>query len=600
MYTTASVFLTTLSRVGVTHIFANWGNDHPAFLEELERQRLEEGKPLLDIVTCPNEMVALSAAQGYASVTGKPAAVIVHVDVGTQALAGAVHNVDKGQAPVIIFAGAAPFSVSGELKGSKNEWPMWGQDAPDQSAIVRQFMRHTAQIMSGKTTAKQLMRAWQFATSGPQGPVYLWARRETLQEEVSDAIFCSQLDLTKWPSIQPGGLSPIAVERIVEALSSANFPLIIAANSGRNPRTVPLLTALCRSRSIAVYTSVCAALCIPYNEPYLIGSSVDGKNAFLELADVVILLEVGVPWIEASGTKLRDGARAFIIDSDPLKHNYGWSHVDAEMICTADAETALGQLVDAIRTADLSAANTQVVAQVAERRTRIQALHDKWMSDLAAAEAVQSVAGGIPSVHFILGALRDAVVSQTPSRGEKVLWLNEAISKHGEVWNHIQPVHPGSMITSGASSLGWALGASVGARLGAQVAGIDYDLVAAVVGDGTFLFGVPSTAYWMARRYNTPFLTVIFNNGGWASPRASLLGMHPDGLGSKVSGRQLSVGFGPEPDMPDYAQIAVAAGGAWGRRVKHADEIRAVLEEAVRVVVQEKRSAVVDCVIEQI
>lgn len=352
----------------------------------------------------------------------------------------------------------------------------------------------------------------------------MWARRETLQEEVSDAIFKSQLDLTKWPSIQPGGLSPIgmamqafflwtiltysvfwstAVERIVEALSSANFPLIIAANSGRNPRTVPLLTALCRSRSIAVYTSVCAALCIPHNEPYLIGSSVDGKNAFLELADVVILLEVGVPWIEASGTKLRDGARAFIIDSDPLKHNYGWSHVDAEMICTADAETALGQLVDAIRTADLSAANTQVVAQVAERRTRIQALHDKWMSDLAAAEAVQSVAGGIPSVHFILGALRDAVVSQTPSRGEKVLWLNEAISKHGEVWNHIQPVHPGSMITSGASSLGWALGAAVGARLGAQVAGIDYDLVAAVVGDGTYLFGVPSTAYWMARRYNT-------------------------------------------------------------------------------------------------
>lgn len=29
-------------------------------------------------------MVALSAAQGYAQVTGKPAAVIVHVDVGTQ------------------------------------------------------------------------------------------------------------------------------------------------------------------------------------------------------------------------------------------------------------------------------------------------------------------------------------------------------------------------------------------------------------------------------------------------------------------------------------------------------------------------------------
>lgn len=45
-------------------------------------------------------MVALSCAQGYAQVTGKPAAVIVHVDCGTQALAGAVHNVDRCRTPV--------------------------------------------------------------------------------------------------------------------------------------------------------------------------------------------------------------------------------------------------------------------------------------------------------------------------------------------------------------------------------------------------------------------------------------------------------------------------------------------------------------------
>lgn len=85
MYTTASVFFKALADAGVTHAFANWGNDHPALLEELERQRVEGGgKSSLDIITCPNEMVALSAAQGYAQVTNKPAVVIVHVDVGTQ------------------------------------------------------------------------------------------------------------------------------------------------------------------------------------------------------------------------------------------------------------------------------------------------------------------------------------------------------------------------------------------------------------------------------------------------------------------------------------------------------------------------------------
>ncbi len=89
MYTTASVLFKTFADAGITHAFVNWGNDHPAFLEELERERVESGKTVVEIVTCPHEMVALSAAQGYAQVTGKPAAVIVHVDVGTQVWMGA-------------------------------------------------------------------------------------------------------------------------------------------------------------------------------------------------------------------------------------------------------------------------------------------------------------------------------------------------------------------------------------------------------------------------------------------------------------------------------------------------------------------------------
>ncbi len=86
MVTTASIFFRTLAEAGVTHTFVNWGNDHPAFLEELERQRSgsADGSTQVQIVTCPNEMVALSAAQGYAQITRRPAVVIVHVDVGTQ------------------------------------------------------------------------------------------------------------------------------------------------------------------------------------------------------------------------------------------------------------------------------------------------------------------------------------------------------------------------------------------------------------------------------------------------------------------------------------------------------------------------------------
>ena len=138
MVTTAAIFLESLARAGITHAFVNWGNDHPAILEELERQRQTTGRRLLEIVTSPNEMVALSAAQGYAQVTGKPAAVIVHVDVGTQTLGGAVHNAARARVPVLIYAGATPYTLDGELKGSRNEFMFWlqGSCVAPRSALI--------------------------------------------------------------------------------------------------------------------------------------------------------------------------------------------------------------------------------------------------------------------------------------------------------------------------------------------------------------------------------------------------------------------------------------------------------------------------------
>lgn len=86
-----------------------------------------------------------------------------------------------------------------------------------------------------------------------------------------------------------------------------------------------------------------------------------------------------------------------------------------------------------------------------------------------------------------------------------------------------------------------------------------------------------------------------------------MLGVHPVGHGRQArSGQQLSTGFGPHP--PDYPQIAVAAsaGWAWGARVGDVsigspkETLKSTIEKAVRVVLEEKRCAVVDCVLESI
>ena len=77
-----------------------------------------------------------------------------------------------------------------------------------------------------------------------------------------------------------------------------------------------------------------------------------------------------------------------------------------------------------------------------------------------------------------------------------------------------------------------------------------------------------------------------------------MLGVHPTGVGSKAESRHLNVTFGPE--SPDYSQIATAAGGAWGARITKPGEVERAMNEAVKVVLEEKQCAVIDVVIEDL
>lgn len=45
--------------------------------------------------------------------------------------------------------------------------------------------------------------------SDPQGPVYLWARRETMEEEVDENVVNAPVRIHHWYAIQPAGLNPV-------------------------------------------------------------------------------------------------------------------------------------------------------------------------------------------------------------------------------------------------------------------------------------------------------------------------------------------------------------------------------------------------------
>lgn len=81
-----------------------------------------------------------------------------------------------------------------------------------------------------------------------------------------------------------------------------------------------------------------------------------------------------------------------------------------------------------------------------------------------------------------------------------------------------------------------------------------------------------------------------------------MMGVHPTGFGSQAPIDRLTTGFGP--DCPEYSSIAVAAssGWAWGRKVGVGEfssqaAVEQNIAEAIKVVLEEKRCAVLDCVL---
>jgi acetolactate synthase-1/2/3 large subunit len=565
MYSASTAFLEALTEAGVTHIFANWGSDHPALIEALAEARAH-GRDIPTVLTCPNEMVALSAAHGFAQVSGRPQAVMVHVECGTQALAGAVHNADKGRIPVLIFAGSSPYTQEGELPGSRNEFIQWIQDVHDQRGIVRGYMRYDNEIRTGKNIKQLVHRAMQFANSDPKGPVYLMGPREVMEEEVTQ----SPSNMAVWTKVAPTALADEAVARIATALSAAKRPLIVTSYLGRNKQAVGALVALAETLGIGVLESVPNYVNFPASHPLYLGNqwNLPRQNPALAAADVVLVIDSDVPWIPTVSHPAAD-AVIFHIDVDPLKQQMPLWYIGAQGSFRADAATALAQLSAHFAKHGLDA------AAVSERSSYYATQHAARAARLAKLE----LPGTDDAINgeYVTACVRKHLDAKT-------IIISEGISHYHTIGDHLMLDKPGSLFTSGGGSLGYSGGAAIGAKLACPDA-----TVIAMCGDGSYMFSVPSSVHWIARAYATPFLTIIFNNRGWKSPKLSALAVHPHGYASRAN--SLDVSFDPPPD---YAGIAAAAGGALAITVRRPDELEPALIAALHAVKQEKCCAVLD------
>lgn len=252
---------------------------------------------------------------------------------------------------------------------------------------------------------------------------------------------------------------------------------------------------------IPVLVSCPTTVNIPHGHPHFVETSFGmGRNDWLRNADVILIIDSDIPYIPMHN-KPRADAQIFHVDVDVLKDNIGLFHVDAIMRCRADAELALTQIVDHI-----PSDSDSLEERVFSRRASLREHHDRRISTLNAAESVRRSDGSF-TVPNVIGALRRGIPDP-----EHTLILNESISNYPLVWEHLRPDYVGNVFSSGSSSLGWGLGAAIGASLArcAPSSANPVDLIVLVVGDGSYLFGVPASAFWIARRYNTVSLSSHF------------------------------------------------------------------------------------------
>jgi thiamine pyrophosphate-dependent acetolactate synthase large subunit-like protein len=446
-------------------------------------------------------MVAMSMADGFARVTGKPQCVIVHVDVGTQALGCAVHNASVGRSPVLIFAGVSPITLEGEMRGSRTEFIHWLQDVPDQKQIVAQYCRYTAEIKTGKNIKQVVNRALQFARSEPAGPVYLCGAREIMEEEITPY----NLQQEHWGPIEPAALSSEAVKNICEALVGAHEPLIITGYSGKNPKAPEQLVKLADTvKGLQVLDTGGSAMSFPANHRGWLSVRY-GVHDCIKTADVILVLDCDVPWIPTQ-CKPSPSAKIFHIDMDPLKQQMPLFYLAAVARYRADGFTALRQLNEylAISTELSRQLNEPIFTQ---RWDALAISHSEKLARIS--ELARPHEDGSFGATHLCSMIRKAVPSDT-------IFCIEAVTNTFSVADNIQATLPGSFINCGAGGLGWSGGAALGMKLASEHENGPGKgkFVCQIVGDGTYMFSLPSSVYWVSQRYKIPVLTIVLNNHG--------------------------------------------------------------------------------------
>src|SRR6266851_5766079 len=432
------------------------------------------------ILLCLHEESAVALAHGYAKVTGRPLAVIVHSNVGLMHATMAIFDAWCDRVPVLILGATGPVDAA-----KRRPWIDWLHTARDQGALIRHFIKWDDQPSSILAAYESLLRAKQIADTAPKGPVYVCFDAELQESKLESLPPIPDVERFRPPT--PSVPDAHAVRQAAEWLSNAKNPVILMGRVSRDEAQWQLRVELAEKLAATVFTDLKVGASFPTDHelhaaPPSHFLSPDAA-ARLKEADVILSLD----WLDLAGMlKQAWGtsevtAKVIQVSVDQYVHN-GWSMdhqglPPADLYLVCEPEPFVTALLPAVRP-----------------RTRIAPRRAAPPPTRKSDDASTTI-----SIAFLARELKRAI-GDTP-----VSLIRLPLSWSGEFWDFRHPLE--YLGTEGGAGVGSGPGMAVGAALALRGTG---RLPIAILGDGDFLMG--ATAFWTAANLRIPLLTVVANN----------------------------------------------------------------------------------------
>ena len=522
----AELLVKCLENEGVEYIFGLPGEENMAVLNALETSSIR-------FITTRHEQGAAFMADVYGRLTGKPGVCLSTLGPGATNLMTGVADANLDCAPLIAITGQVG---TDRMHNSSHQYL-------DLVAMFEPVTKWNAQIVRPSITPEIVRKAFKIAKSEKPGAVHI-----DLPENIAD------MEVTGQPLLVKGDRNPIyaSYSSLSEAallISQAKNPLILVGNGAIRSHASQALTDFATRLHIPVANTFMGKGVIPYRHPLALWSlglqQRDTINCAFDETDLVIA--VGYDLIEYSPKKWNPNGTIPIIHIGELTAEVDSSYMPQVEI-VGDISDSLIEIMH--RCDRTGKPNPHAIAL----RSEILSTYEQYAHDEGFPVKPQKIVYDLRQVM----AADDVVISDV---GAHKMWMAR----------HYHCDRPNTcIISNGFAAMGIAIPGAIAAKLI-----YPNRKIVAVTGDGGFMMNMQELE--TATRIGTPFVTLIFNDGGYGLIEWKQQ-IH--------YGKSAFIKFG----NPDFVKLAESM-GLKGYRITSAIDLIPTLKEAL----EQDVPAVIDC-----